>query len=296
MPELCNEKSGRRRRRRSATLAGAACLVAAARAASAAATYTITNDTYIDSEYVTDANGNVLLNNAHTNYGSSAAIKVVTSAASASEPNPSTVRSLFTLPDGFWAAIGTANVSSAVVTYQTRNTVQYTGTRPVELHPLTQPFVAGTGGSASSTMGGTNNSAGSPVGADWYTYNGATSWATPGGDYDATDLVLDTTVTAAGGGITAFSWDLAPLLNVPALRAEIHADGLLMKLTSDGDDPNPQDFASLYSYDGAGTNTAHLPTVSFTTAAVPEPATGSVLVAGVCLAAARTRRKRANKC
>ena len=205
------------RRSRAAVLVGAACVSAV----TAAHAYTITNDTYIDSYQYTDPNtGAVLSTNQRTNYGTLGVVKVVTSAASASFPAPSTVRTLFTLPSTFISALGTSGVSSAIITYTAKNDGSLAN-RVIELHPLTSTFVAGTGGSPSSTMNGGDNTSGTVYGADWQTSNGVTPWATAGGggDFDAADFVNDLPVqkvTTGGSTFDVYSWNIAPLLDNPA--------------------------------------------------------------------------------
>jgi hypothetical protein len=280
---------------RAAAVAGtaAAAIAVAAPAAHAAAIYMVATDTYIDSYQLGDGSGGFLTNNQVTNYGESAAVKFVTSAASAQYVTPSTVRTLFTLPANFWAAIGTGPVASAEVSYTVRNDSAYNtsiqAARPVELHPLTQAFVEGTGGTPSSTMGGANNSSG----ATWQTYNGTTAWAAAGGDYDATNFVDG--VANGQGNLSTITWDITSLVNNPTTRAEMQNDGLMLKLYDDYDDPNPQQFASLYSvdaYEASGGVTAEEPFATFTAAAVPEPASAGGLFGLGVLAGARRRRRR----
>ncbi len=180
----------------------------------------------------------------------------------------------------------------AVVTYAVRNN-QLAG-RNVKLHPLTQTFVARTGGSPASMMGGTNNSSGSPIGADWYTYDGSNSWVTPGGDYDSSVTVLQ--VASSVGTKAVFTWDITGLVNNPTTRAELQLDGMLLDVQNEIPYPaqNTQQFVSLYSADSAAYtgNTATQPTVTFTV--VPEPAS-ALFFAGVVPTVIAQRRRRAER-
>ena len=252
----------------------ASSLVVLAAAPGLAAVQTITNDTYVDS-YVSN-----LGDNTHTNYGASQVVKAVTSAASTAFPAPSVVHTLFTLPTQFWNDLGSQQATSVVVQYNTK-TNQMHG-RDVELHPLTHAFVAGTGGSPSASQGGTANTDAAPIGADYTSYDGksADTWTTPGGDFDAAHFVLTQNGTAG----TAFTWDITALVNNPLTRAEIQSDGLYLRTVNEGDLPNPQDFASLFSGDSASGK----PTVTYSV--VPEPASLATL-GGLVLLTLRRRKQ-----
>ena len=245
-----------------------------AAAPAGAAVRAITNDTYVDSY---DAAAG--LDNTRTNYGSLGVVKAVTSPGSTEYPLANSVtHALLTLPSGFWTDLGSGTVTSAVLEFTAKN--NSLAGRQLELHPLTHGFVAGTGGSPTASMGGKLNTDASPVGADYTSYDGVSThtWTTPGGDFDATRFVSAASVVGS-----KIDFDLAALLNDPAARAEIQANGLFIRTASETDYPNPQQFISLYSGDSATT-----PTLTY--AVVPEPATLCVLggVAGLGL---RRRRR-----
>ena len=268
----------------------------------------ITNDTYIDNEYTTNpSTGAVGIDHTRTNYGSSAAVKAVSN-----NSDNSLVHGLFTLPDAVWSKIGVAGTitSPVTVTYNIynnqlkstdTNAANVGGYRQLELHPLLQSFVAGTGGAATDTKAGTvngtaNASGGIVQGADWYTSNGTTPWtiaggtAHPGGIADASFVVTTPLVSSASTSVT---WNITALLNNPTTYNEIRANGLLVQVT-DENAFTGNEFASLVSYDvGASTAAGNTrnglgPTVSFT---VPEPATLGLV--GVLAAATLRRRSRA---
>jgi hypothetical protein len=269
----------------------------------------ISTDTYIDSY---DATQYGLTKNSDVNYGSSAATKVVNSAGSTMYPlATSDVHTLLTLPSSFWNAIGTSTSVTASVSFRIRNFNNNNAqpalfTDSVGLYPLTQTFSAGTGGSASSTQGGTENNAGGngAIGADWFTSDGTTPWSTPGGTYDAADGVV---VNVSSGALptptsglfptqsaadTYITWDISSLIDNPTTRAEIENNGLLAKIV--GDDTFPaagtQQFLSFYSIDGAGSDVASQPSVFYSVGA-PEPASLGILGLGAAALLARRKHK-----
>ena len=150
-----------------------------------AAAYNITDDTYLDNFYVstTSAGGvTTTIDNAHTNYGHGAALKATSNNGSGSDyPGVNSLtHAVFTLPSTFWNALGTGVVTQPVtVTYYARNPSTATndalknpnavqdvrnGTyyRQLEMHPLLQPFMAGTGGSGTDTRTGAVNTTQAP--------------------------------------------------------------------------------------------------------------------------------------
>lgn len=253
-------------------LLAAALSAALAPTAVHAAFVAITNDTYVDSfRYETTVSGApFVIDTQRTNFGNSGAVKAVSNDGSGTQYplTTSLVRGLFTLPASFWDAV--ADGGDATVSFRSRN--NSLAGRGVLLHPLLQPFVAGTGGTPTNTQGGTANTAAQPIGADWLTYDGANVWTTPGGTFDATSSALATQRTT--NNVLYFDWNLAPLLADPAARASVEANGLLMRVTDEATFTG-NEFISLWSG-----NTANAPTVTFT--AVPEPgvalALGGVVV------------------
>jgi hypothetical protein len=232
-----------------------------------AATAIITEDTYVDSFVV---EGVPLLDTTRTNYGNSAVVKAVSNNGSGSQYPlvTSLVRSLFSLPETtFWEVIGNNQVSSAVVSFQSRN--NSLAGRNVLLHPLTQVFTEGTGGQPTASQGGTSNIP-TPLGADWITYDGTNAWATPGGDFDAGVAITNSfrTVGVSPNQSLFLDWDITALLNDPALRAQIHAKGMLLRVTNETNYTG-NEFISLRSSEATG-NFAGAPFITFTI--VPEPA------------------------
>lgn len=258
-----------------------------------AATLNITNDTYVDSYSLDGKN--------LTNYGSGGATKAVSNLSSTgSSGESSRTHTLFTLPAAFWAGIGNGVVTDPVtVTFSIRNNTlgrnpPASGFRQLELFPLKEAFVAGTGGNSGSTTAGARNGAlvggvATYYGADWQTTDGVTPWATVGGTFDAGVAATTTLTPITSTAQTVAAFDLTALLNNAATRAELKNFGLLLRLT-DETDYTGNEFASIVSYEAgqSGSFATRGPTVSFT--AVPEPATLSVLGGLVTLALARRRR------
>ena len=278
--------------------AGALAVAVVAVAVVPASGDVITTDTYIDSY---DATSYGLAKNTTTNYGGSAATKVTTSAGSSSFPlATSATRTLLTLPNSFWTAVGTQQVSSAVVTFRIRNFNNNEAfTRSVGAYPLTHAFTAGTGyqptvpgGTVPGTMGGVENTPGGATnGADWLTYDGTNSWGAgaAGGAYDAANVAVGVINV---GTFTTMSWDIKNLVNNPATRAEVKNFGLLIRIADDLNFPTAagtQQFLSYYSSEGAAALPTSMPAVNF--AVVPEPGTaGLVTVAAAGLLRRRRRQ------
>ncbi|MCC7351490.1 MAG: PEP-CTERM sorting domain-containing protein [Phycisphaerales bacterium] len=255
----------------------------------------ITYGTYIDS-YAGQPDP-FIPGNQDMNYGGNAALKVVTSPGSTSFPGVSIVRTLIELPDSFWTSLGNQDVESAVVSIRVRNLNSGNPfTRTVSAHPMLRSFVEGTGGTATSTFAGTQNTTANPIGADWFTHDGVNPWNAPGAgsttaDYDAVHSVLGEVIVS--DGVTKMSWNLTTLINNPDTRGNIHDFGLMIKITDDLNYPEtgaPQQFISFYSNEYAQTRTNpadYFPVVNFT---VPEPA--SILTLGIALIGLGFRRKK----
>lgn len=268
------------------------------------ADYVISNDTYIDSEVLGSTD------NTHTNYGHNAAVKAVSNGPGGN----SIVHALFTLPTGFWNNLQpVGSVPTTTVSYYFRNNSLATNDpsqnpnsvkdpnstsgyyyRQLELHPLTEAFVAGTGGNGGSTSAGAVNA---KAGADWATSDGTNAWVDPstgttsttGAPYSSS-FVYSNTISSAQGVYSKVTWDITAWLNDAATRSLLQNDGLLIKVT-DENAFTGNEFASLISYDGAGyvptsgsnSYAGYYPTVT------PEPAAlASLAAAGVLL----VRRRR----
>jgi autotransporter-associated beta strand protein len=206
-------------------------------------------------------------------YGADGKVKAVTSSYSSSYPYVSATHVIFELPQSFWTALGNQDVASAIVSYYPFNDSLSAPDdhNNLELHPLTHPFTIGNG-TQSPLVPSTDG------GATWDSYDGAVTdpWTTPGGDFDAANYALITNTSfPASKGSTPFSWNIASLINNPTTRAEIEANGLLMKVNNEGIFPNnppppggENDFVSFYSADYmtamGTTNPAFLPNVQVT--------------------------------
>ena len=262
----------------------AAASLASGVASAAVVTAKITNDTYVDS-YTLDGRY-------HQNFGASAAVKAISNLSSGSASNESsTVHGLFTLPNQFWSDIGSGPVTSPVtVTFNMRNNSlarnpPASGYRQLEMLPLKQGFVTGTGGnggstSAGSPLNGTPNTSGvlQYYGTDWITVDGKTPWTTAGGTFDTAVPPITTTtpitntgsITATGTtGQTVATWDITSWINDATLRNEIKTYGLLVRVT-DETSFTGNEFASFVSGDGgatAGTYFGLGPSITY----VPEP-------------------------
>jgi hypothetical protein len=191
------------------------------------------------------------------NYGASTTDKVVVNGS-----NGSLVRALFELPASAWTIPPDQGLFSAKIYFYTWQ--NSTGSRTVELHPLTRSFVEGTG---AGTLSGD--------GATWQTCDGTTPWTTAGGDYDAATFVRATE------SANWFVWDITALWN----NADLRSHGALLRMD---DESNPgassMPRAPFTSAEGA-TNERPYIEVSY----VPEPAS-LTLLGLVGLLAAQTRR------
>jgi hypothetical protein len=158
-------------------------------------TFAISKDTYIDSQ------------NPTKNYGVATTAKVVVNGN-----DGSLTHAMFTLPDSIWSIPQSQIVSAKVWFYVFSDN---TGSRTVNLYPLTAAFAEGSG---NGTVSGD--------GATWQTSDGTNSWITPGGDYD-----LSTFVTASKS-TNWFSWDITGLLN----NTDLRSFGALLRMN---DESNP---------------------------------------------------------
>ncbi len=271
-----------------------ACVSSIARAQQS---YTIVNDTFIDSGSpgspypggppgTLNGGSGAIQNGVDIySYGADGKVKAVTSSYSSSYPFVSATHVLLQLPTSFWTAIGSNNVQSAVVTYWPFNDSLSVADQHdnMELHPLTRAFTTGNGTQSplvASTSGG----------ATWETYDGNVSdaWTTPGGDFDATNYVLasvtDSTLPPSlknnPSNPVPFSWNITSLIDNSTTRAELENYGAMIRVVNEGTFPNnpappsgENDFVSFLSADaitaGATSNSAYLPAVAVL---VPEPA------------------------
>ena len=275
-------------RNKVAMLAGASLASATWASGAGAATVVtvpITNDTFIDSS----AAGDVVNGVDQQSYGADGSVKVVVSDTpdtfSAGDV-ASYTHVLFQVPAVVLADYAAGLVSDVTVSYYPKNDSlagagannNADGDNVIQLHPLTQSFTVGNGTQTPATPSTTG-------GATWATYNGTNPWATAGGDFDATNYVIDDNATLPPSkGTVPFTWDVTPLLANSVTASELAANGAILVL------PDPiaqvpygtQDFTSLYS----ANNTSSTPFISVTL--VPEPATASwILLGGVACIARR---------
>lgn len=217
--------------------------------------YPITMETQIDSQAPT------------ANFGAGTSAKVVVNGQ-----DGSLARALFKVPDAAWSVSSAELVSAKVCFYLWADQTQG---RDVRLHPLTEAFVEGTGSGAQTNDGAT-----------WYSRDGIQTWTTAGGDFDP-GLFVDAVKPADGYGW--FTWDITSLWDDPNLGAY----GAILKM-SDESDPGYPNMPRAPFTSHESTQYPH-PYVEITTVtAVPEPATGVMLLAGSLLAlgAIRLRRRR----
>jgi hypothetical protein len=208
-----------------------ACVVLGASSAFASTTgmFAIDTDTYVDSLYPA------------TNYGTSNVVKVVVNGGGS---NNSLVRGLFCLPADALAIPAEDVVSARVWFYTFKNS---TGDRSVELHPLTSAF--------------------NEAEATWSGPTAGASWATGGGDYDAS-----TSVTAIEG-TNWFCFDITSLWS----NANLRTYGAMLKMNDEsmaGASSMPR--APFTSSDG--TTASERPYVEIT--CTPEPAALVMLAMG----------------
>jgi hypothetical protein len=263
--------------------------------------YTITTDTYIDSGVPT------------YNEGGNTKVKAVDNPASEQFPgSTSTTRALFVLPAAFWtqvdAAIAANEPYTATVNYYYGNNslAGYSGghvtgpnPRDVELHPMTNSWVAG-------TANNTTNAAGSS-GATWDTSDGTTPWTNTtefptttytvsgsttsyatnvGGDYDIANYVLEQNNNPPANG--TFTWDITSLLTNSTTFNELDTYGALLKVTNDTTYDTANDIQYFLSMNSAESSTK--PFVTLTIA--PEPGSIGLLgMLGAGLLAGRSRRR-----
>jgi hypothetical protein len=259
------------------------CIIAAIVAAQAAGSaawaqttysYQITQDTYLDDRSAT------------LNFGTSGNDKVVDSTTPCN--------TLFQLPANLFS-YSPGTIQSAVVSFYAFGPALQPGANTVYLYPLTQAFVAGTG-----TKNGTAG-----AGATWNTYDGANSWTTPGGDYDAAHFVADITASSivyngsivqvqpgdVSTGGAFFTFDITSLLNNPTTEAELQDNGALLTL---GSGASPQSYVTFVSADTTSANDTppYRPLLDVT---VPEPSSLILVVVGLA-ALTCFRKKRQARC
>jgi hypothetical protein len=152
----------------------------------------------------------------------------------------------------------------------------------VYLYPLTQGFVPGTG-TKSGTAG---------AGAAWNTYDGANSWATLGGDYDAAHFVADITAASivyngsivqvqpgdVSNGGAFFTFDITSLLSDSTTRTELQNNGAILII---GSGASPQSFVTFVSADTTSANNtaAYRPLLDLEV--VPEPSSAILVMVGL---------------
>lgn len=246
------------------------CIIAALLAVLAAAStalaqttnsYSITQDTYIDSRSAT------------LNYGTSGSDKVVDSTTPCN--------TLFQLPANLFS-YSPGTIQSAIVSFYAFGPALQPGANTVYLYPLTQGFVPGTG-SKNGTPG---------AGATWNTYDGTTPWTTPGGDYDAEDPVADITAASivyngsvvqvqpgdAPNGATFFTFDITSLLSNPTTDTELQDNGAILII---GSGASPQSYVTFVSADTTAANNtpAYRPLLDVTV--VPEPSSLILVLVGL---------------
>lgn len=278
---------------------GAACAIGlGVFAATARATVTlppvaITQDTFIDSSAAGDPVNGV----DEQSYGDDTKVKIVAAntgnSFSGTDPSSYT-HALLQIPASVFTEYATGLVTDVTVNYYPfRNAIaggpssSYPGNandgdNVLELHPLTQAFTVGNGTQSPlsySTQGG----------ATWATYDGTNDWATPGGDYDTANFVVDDNTTQpASGGSVPFTWDITSLLANPTTAAELENNGAIIVLPdSIAQVPvGTQDFTALDSAN-AGSDT---PFISITL--VPEPASATMIGLAIGAFALRRRSRR----
>ncbi len=192
------------------------------------------------------------------NFGASTTAKVVVNG-----DDGSLVRALFSLPEDAWLIPleQIQEVELHVYVWQ-----DSTGSRTVDLHPLTRGFVEGTGDGTESGDGAT-----------WRTYDGVNAWSNPGGDFDTNTWVSATEAT------NWFVWDLLTLWD----NDDLKDFGAILKMD---DESNP----------GAG----NLPRAPFTSSEgpvseqpflrvvyVPEPGTAALALLLTGLMAGRRKSR-----
>ena len=233
--------------------------------------YSITQDTYLDSRSAT------------LNFGTSGSDKVVDSTTPCN--------TLFQLPANLFS-YSPGTIQSAVVSFYAFGPALQPGANTVYLYPLTQAFVPGTG-----TKNGTAG-----AGATWNTYDGANSWATPGGDYDAANFVADITTSSivyngsvaqvqpgdVGTGGAFFTFDITSLLANSTTDTELQDNGAILII---GSGASPQSYVTFVSADTTQTSDtpAYRPLLDVTV--VPEPSSLILALTGLAgLACFRKKR------
>jgi hypothetical protein len=289
--------------------------------------YTLSNDTYLDSQYYNPANTSqtsgvplAVGDNSHTNYGQSAAMKMTsnngyTNGAQNQYPGNSNTRMLFNLPSEVFGS--NVDPSTANVTFTAANN-SMTGNRLFSLYPLTQAYTAGYGGTIGNTKAGTPNvvpdsstpggydfASPTVAGADWNSTNGiytlvngiptpTSPWTSAGGSYyTGADAVSTSTPSGSNNGKPTYSFNLAAILADPTARYDAETYGMIGIISGETDYENDI-FLSLYTSDEPDTAFGYsvMPYVSFATTTVPEPASLALLLTALPLLAQRRRGAR----
>ena len=136
-----------------------------------------------------------------SNLGASTSVKVLISS------NSSACRGLFQLPPDV-ALLSTAKLAKVQVCFYVFK--DQTSGRNITLYPLTRPFAEGTGAAD---------------GATWNTFDGTNAWTAAGGDFDT-----NFPVACVRGTNGFFRWDITALLNHPAARSNLLANGALLQI------------------------------------------------------------------
>lgn len=188
-------------------------LLAADTAPAVTLDFPITVDTHVDSR---SSNGSD-----NWNFGSDHTDKV---AINSSDSPASRCRALFRLPEELWLYAPSQIVSATVIFYVWQDN---SGTRGVNLFPMTSPFAQGTFSKYEQP---------NPVdGATWWTRDGTNLWTTPGGDFDTNfpvagikDEILDESMHDR-----FFHWDITALLTHAAARTNLQNHGALLRIDED---------------------------------------------------------------
>lgn len=170
----------------------------------------ITVDTHVDSRTSNGADG--------WNFGADHTDKVVVN----SQDSPTSLcRALFRLPDDLWLYTPAQIVSAKVIFYVWQDN---SGSRNVNLYPLTTNFAQGTG---------SKNWQPDPVdGATWWTRDGTNAWTNPGGDFDTNYPIVGVKedILDPDAHDRFFHWDITALLNDATAREELQAYGALLRI------------------------------------------------------------------